>query len=441
MKKILSVLLLAIFFTASLAALGNIPEIVALASDFGIRLVEQNGSEQSQNDQQAAIFFIPGISVGDLQAKYKKAPETAQKINVLVVPGHEPDYGGAEYRDLKERDMTVELAGYLADLLKANPRFSVTVPRSLHAWNEPFASYFIDASTSIRDFAARQKSEMERLMKSGEIKTQEAEVYHNDAPSDVALRIYGMNKWANDNHVDVAIHIHFNDYPEHRTKSPGEYAGYVIYVPEHQYSNSSTTKAIADSISKRLSRYYPTSNHPQEVDGVVEDQDLIAVGSHNSSDAPSMLIEYGYIYEPQFQNPAARKLILEDLAFQTYLGLQDFFGSGNDVTLKYDNLILPHEWTKNLSKTIFDVATKLGGTNRDVIVSDIIALQTALMREGMYPPKGETKYACPRSGAFGPCTMKALAEFQKKWGIRGEAGSVGEKTRKKLNELYESQML
>jgi len=33
---------------------------------------------------------------------------------------------------------------------------------------------------------------------------------------DIALRLYGFNKWADENKVDAMVHIHFNDYPGER---------------------------------------------------------------------------------------------------------------------------------------------------------------------------------------------------------------------------------
>ncbi len=111
------------------------------------------------------------------------------------------------------------------------------------------------------------------------------------------------------------------------------------------------------------------------------------------------------------------------MAFQTYLGLQDFFGSGNDVSLAYDTLMLPYEWNKNIS-------AESGGKD------DVLALQSALIIDGLYPGNGKTKNDCPRSGKVGPCTLGAIEAFQKKYGIKGENGIVGEKTRSELNSRF-----
>lgn len=407
--------------------------------------------------QQAAVFFVPGISSSELRNIYALAGSTDQsskglsfigntvtstprKVKILIMPGHEPEFGGAEYSgsgaDIKERELNVELANDLAALFKNNPHYEVVVPRDNDAWSPEFATYFKEHWNDIKNFTKNQHDEMMRLVKKGKIKLVSPAVIHNDAPTDVALRIYGINKWASEHGVGMVIHIHFNDYPRYNMNTPGDYSGFTIYVPEKQYSNSSTTREIADAVEKRLSKYVPMSDMPQEKQGIVEDQDLIAIGARNTSDAPSMLVEYGYIYQSELQNPVTRKLTLEDMAFQTYLGVQDFFGSGNDVTMTYDNLVLPHTWKKMLSK-LTGTSGKLTDQDRE----DIFALQTALMYEGVYPPTGSTKNDCPRTGVFGPCTSTAVAQFQKKYNIIGERGYVGEKTRTRLNELHALQAM
>ncbi|MDQ5893652.1 MAG: MurNAc-LAA protein, partial [Patescibacteria group bacterium] len=294
-------------------------------------------------------------------------------------------------------------------------------------WHPTLANYFNTHWSEIMTFFEERKSETLQLVNSGTVKRIEDGLIHNSARRDVALRLYGINKWSNENQIDIAIHIHFNDYPRRNASEPGKYSGFAIYVPEKQYANSTTTSAIADSIFKRLAKYNAVSDYPPEESGIVEEQDLIAIGSYNTLDVPSMLIEYGYIYEPQFADATVRDSTLRDLAFQTYLGLQDFFGSGNDFSLAYDTLMLPYNWTGDI-------------TTKDSNKSDVLALQSALLLEGTYPPQAKTKNDCPRSGKFGPCTISALAEFQKKYGIDGNGERVGSETRKVLNERYSVQL-
>ncbi len=383
-------------------------------------------SLQQTSDNIAAVFFQPSITVAQLDQKYKKASSGQAKVNLLIVPGHEPDFGGATFGDVKERDMTVDLGNYLAGFLKNDSHFNITITRDKQNWNPIFANYFASQWNSIVAFAAGQKAQMQNLVNVGLVKTV-TDAYHVDAPQDVALRLYGINEWANENNIDIEVHIHFNDYPRAHQNLPGEYSGLTIYVPESQYSNSSTTMAIASAVLKRLSKYNAVSNLSTENAGLVQDQDLIGVGSNNSADAASMLIEYGYIYEPQFQDPTIRDATLKDLAYQTYLGLEDFFGQSSQSAVAYDTLMLPHHWLKDLSKNNSNLAT-----------ADVFALQSALAEDGEYPASSQNKNDCPRSGIFGNCTVTAVNAFQDKYNIKGESGFVGAKTRTVLNSMFGS---
>ena len=332
------------------------------------------------------------------------------------MPGHEPDYGGAEFVNLYERNMVVDVAQYMKDFFEKDDHYEVVVARDKSAWNADFEKYFAEHWDEIVSFIQQNKAEMLRLVNNGSVTQVKDGVIHNTAPQNVAIRLYGMNKWANENDIDIAIHIHFNDYPRRDNTIPGEYSGLSIYVPEGQYSNSTSTRAVAQAVFNRLAKYNAISDFPKENEGIVEEQELIAIGSYNTLDAPSMLIEYGYIYEPQFVDSEVRQSVFRDLAFQTYLGVEDFFGG--QTSMAYDTLMLPHKWQGDLDK------------------DDTLSLQTALIIEGLYPPLGRTKNDCPRTGKFGPCTKKSLGLFQDKYGITGETDMVGVKTKNILNYRY-----
>ncbi|HEY4478358.1 MAG TPA: N-acetylmuramoyl-L-alanine amidase [Candidatus Paceibacterota bacterium] len=367
----------------------------------------------------AAIIHRP-ITVTELKDKYISKDK---KVRVLIVPGHEPNYGGSEYRDLKERDMNVELATYLGEFLKNNSKYDVMLARDKDNWSPTLLNYFNNYWDNITTFMKDSVNERKNLIAIGEAKKTVATVYHNTARTDVATRLYGINKWSNDNRVDIVIHIHFNDYPRKNTSAEGKYSGFTIYIPESQYDNSVTTKLIAETVFKRLAKYNAYSNLPTEQGGFVEEPDLIAIGSHNTLDSASMLIEYGYIYEWQFANADIRSATMKDLAFETYLGLQDFFGVGKDIAYAYDTLMLPYSWKEG-----FDSNTKNS--------QDVLALQTALILDGVYPPQGKDKNSCPRTGNIGPCTKAAIVEFQNKYNIKGENGVIGKQTNKLLNDRY-----
>jgi N-acetylmuramoyl-L-alanine amidase len=365
-------------------------------------------------------------TIAGLQSKYN-TPQGISKIKVLIVPGHEMDYGGAEFGDLKERYMTVELANNLSEILQSTGKYQTYVTRTTTAWNPIFADYYNKSWQDIIDWKKSYKEEMSHLISLGTKQREQAEVEHINTPTGPATRLYGLTKWANENDIDMIIHIHFNDYPGHG-KYSGKYSGFAIYVPSNQYDNSATTHAIADTVYRRLAKYNASSDLPIEGRGIIDDPELIAVGANNTSDAPSMLIEYGYIYEPQFVNPEVKSIAIKDLAYQTFLGLQDFFDPTNAISLahSYDTLILPHNWTSSI-------------TEKESSSTEVYALQTALLSSGLYPPADHDLNDCPRTGKLGPCTKSALELFQKQNGIIDEKGIVGPKTEEVLNKIFGSQ--
>ncbi len=397
--------------------------LVAYAFFLVVHANSQPVKVSNSSNMSASVFFTQSVVAPDLQKKWSLATTTGQKIKILIVPGHEPDFGGTEFKNLKERDMVVDLGYELSEYLKSNPRYEVLFTRNKEVWNSELQKYFDEEQEGIKAFMLSQKTEMMRLVDEGKIVRVSNKVQHNDAPKDVAVRLYGINKWANEQKVDIILHLHFNDSYPRRHSRTGEYSGFSIYVPEKQYSNAQATAEIASKIFSRLSRFFAVSNLPQESEGIIEGQDLIATGSNNTVDGASMLIEYGYIYEPQFANPIIRKAIIKELALQTYLGLGDFFGETTSIAEPYDTTFLPYVWDATLRKS----KTTNKGT---------LALQAALMHQGFYPPANRTKNDCPLSGVFGSCTRMALEEFQDQWNIPGNGTIVGSQTRAKLNKQY-----
>ncbi|MEN9912687.1 MAG: putative peptidoglycan binding domain [Candidatus Parcubacteria bacterium] len=395
-----------------------------MATHFPEQAARLAGYIENVGSQIAAIVTHNPRTIAGLQKKYSVDAERGRaKIRVVLIPGHEPGYGGAEYGDLKERDLTVQLAGELANFLRMNSKYEVVIARDDKAWNPIFQNYFDNSWDSIIEWQKAHKAESLRQVT--EVDTDFVpKVHHNSAPNDVAYRLYGITKWSNENAVDIAVHIHFNDYPGHGWKIPGEYSGFSIYVPEAQYLNSTTTRAIAETVFKRLAKYNAVSDFQGESAGIVDERELIAIGANNTADAASLLVEYAYLYEQQIANPETRTLALKDLAYQTYLGLEDFFNQGKATVAStaYDTLTLPHTWSSPLSETVASMG-------------DVYALQTALLLDGVYPPGNRSKNDCPRTGKIGPCTKEAIKEFQNKYGLE-VTGTIGPKTLEKLNGLY-----
>lgn len=369
-------------------------------------------------------------SVIDIKSKYFSdnswlSRSKKEKVKILIVPGHEPNYGGAEYSTLFERDMVVDLSKELEKYFVSNERYQVFVTRDKTDWSPIFSNYFKLNWDEIIAWTKNNQEQVKKLERIGEYHPVVPSVIHNKAPKDIAYRLYGISKWSNENDIDIIVHVHFNDNPGHSKNYPGEYSGFAIYIPQQQLYNSTTTQSIANAIFNRLKKYNPVSDFAGERLGIVETQDLIAVGAYNSLNAPSLLIEYGYIYEKQFNNPELYDLAIKDLAFQTYLGLQDFFDDKNPNNLEghTDTLLMPYTWNVPIVDNKY--------SSRDVYT-----LQTALVKDGVYPPENKSLNDCPRTGSFGTCTKSALESFQKKRGVSGEYGMVGTKTLQELNRSY-----
>lgn len=371
----------------------------------------------------ASIFFVQSITEQQLKNKYilvKNGDNDNAKIKILVVAGHDNDFWGTEFSGNKEADLNLDLAKELSKMLAREKEFEVILLRDENGDNRAFTNYFNQEQTTIKKFQQTQKQEMKEFVNSRLIEEKEG-VLHNQVSSEIAQRLYGINKWANENKIDIVIHVHFNDYPRGNTNQVGEYSGLAIYVPDVQYSNAKASIALGKSVFRWLKKYFAISDMPKEKSGVVGDQNLIAVGANNSLDSAALLIEYGYIYESQFMNQEIRPLVLKELARQTYLGIKDFFGATSPNENK--NIATPYQWENNLKK----------GTLNN---KNVFALQMALIDENLYPTPGFEKNKCPINGNFKECTETAVKKFQKKYDIEPISGYVGPLTREKLNELY-----
>ena len=150
-------------------------------------------------------------------------------------------------------------------------------------------------------------------------------VPHNTVSEDVSLKLYGINKWANENKIDAVIHIHFNDYPRKTKWTMGKYKGFAIYMPDGQFLNAKGSVRLAENIFTQLSKKYITSTYKKELSGLISDQKLIALGASGTldKDVRSVLIEYGYIY--RFGNSSMRHKAYKTMAILTANGIKNYF--------------------------------------------------------------------------------------------------------------------
>lgn len=373
----------------------------------------------------AALAPLETRTPEDLQDKHRNGT-----LKVLIVPGHDNRDSGTEFLGIREADLNLFLAKQLDEFLARDPQIEVVTARDFETgeYDPTFKKYFEEQSDLIAAFIAKANEFMRSALKSGEIEKQTDGVGHNSASKRVVKKLYGINKWANENGIDLVLHIHFNDDGERRHNRPGEYEGFSVYIPEAQFSSSRASRSVAAAVFFKLAKNFGVSTLRGEDRGVVEDQKLIAVGARGSLDAASLLIEYGYIYEPQFARQEIRDSVLRELAYQTYLGIEDYFGEENS---SLQTTLLPYEWKNILKKGMKG--------NRDVI-----SLQAALGAEGLFPPAGKTSLDCPLNGNFGECTEMAVKRFQEKYaaeilelaGLTQGNGIVGPRTARKLNILY-----
>jgi len=366
----------------------------------------------------AASYLNDSITAQQLRSKYDTAKYGGTKVKILIVPGHDQSNWGTQYKDLKEADLNYQSALELYKLLSKQKEFEVIMARDALKYRTEIASYLETKREEIKNFISEHRQAMDVMLFANVVKSND-EVFHNQANSETINTLYGINKWSNENGVDLIIHLHSNDTPERKYNRAGKYNGFVVYVPDNQFSNGKASIELGGSIFNQISNYFGISNMPKESGGVVEDQKLIALGALNTLKPAAVLIEYGYIYEPQITRSWVRSVYLKEMATQTALGIENFFKSSD----KTDLATLPYKWTSDFKK---------GAKG----YRDVFALQLALTAEGFYPPKGKTKNDCPINGNYGSCTSTAIASFQKSFGLKANGTSVDKNTRAKLNALY-----
>lgn len=360
------------------------------------------------------------VSASDLVARYQAATSGGEKFRILVMPGHEPEFGGTDFGGFYERDFVVTIAELLKKELGTDVAFEVVIARDTDAWHEDITAYFEEEAEDIEEYVEDQKKHFARLERRGKVEHLEEQVAHNAAPSEVALRLYGVNRFANEQGFDLVLHLHLNDETGHAPGVRGAHSGMAIYVPDEIYGNARTSRALAEPIFARLSATTATSTFGYEQAGIVADRELIAVGAYNTSAIPSLLIEYGYIYEPRITGEGARDAVFADFAYQTAQGVKDFFGSPGRPL--YASRALPTTFTTDIL-SVTATSTEHG--------AKLYALQVALRHLGFYPGTEADLAACPIGGIFGPCITTAVRAFQAAQGLE-ETGTLGPRTRAAL---------
>lgn len=272
----------------------------------------------------AGVFFVESITEGELKDTYAKAQRGEGKVKVLIVPGHDDESWGTEFNGIREADLTMRVGEALAETFAKNSAYKAVLLRGRDGYFPAFEKYFSENKEKVRTEVVAKKKIMSDLLAAGSVEHLEG-VSHNKAALGVVLRLYAINRWANENDFHLVLHLHFNDHGGRSQGQVGKYGGFSLYIPDGQYSNAKASYAVAESLFAEFSPLFQKSNLPNESAGIVPDQSLIAVGAYNTLDAASVLIEYVYIYEPPLRTPAGRKEAIERYAGITYRGIEQFF--------------------------------------------------------------------------------------------------------------------
>ena len=363
-----------------------------------------------------SIAYPETVTPEEITEKYHTS-----RISILLVPGHDDRSPGAVFGAVRESDINLTMARYLSERFSADEQFEVVTTRDLST-GDYRAPFVFDAEAQLRIVRWREtlKSIFSFREKQG-LLTRASIVEHNNASERISTILYGINEWSNENDIDIVLHIHFNDYASRRGTRVGKYSGFALYVPDTILPNARASRALAESMYARIAERFPPSDLPKEDIGIIPDQELIAVGAHASRRKISLLVEYGYIYERQFKTEVVREAVLHELAYQTYLGVKDFFEI-DTLSRGEATTFLPYRFSEPLAR----------GMEGDL---DVLSLQAALHQEGFYPPKGKTLSDCPLNGMFGACVESAVRAYQKNKKLP-VVGKVGPQTLERLNQEF-----
>lgn len=249
-----------------------------------------------------------------------------KRIKILIVPGHDNQVWGTQYGNLKEADMNLVLATQIYSLLKKDKRFEVYITRNSLGYMPTLADYFSARKDDILAFKNNAKKAMQAEITDGNFIAKTG-TPHASVSADTALKLYGVNKWADENNIDAIINVHFDDYFRPDVWTIGKYKGFTVYMPEGQMPNAKKSALLAGSIFAQLSKKYNTSTFPAEKGGLIPDQKLIALGANDTLDkgVRSVLIEYGYIYQKIFRNSTTRHQAYKTMASLTATGIENYF--------------------------------------------------------------------------------------------------------------------
>lgn len=216
--------------------------------------------------KKCALFFISLLLLCDV-ARAQAASLPLYTRIVAVDPGHGGPDPGATRGDLREKDITLELALDLRDLLQAGGA-AVYLTR--------------DSDTDLAEQNLQQVGGRKRR--------------------DILRRVQLVNDWC----PDVFISLHVNAIAAERWR------GAQVFFQSHNPDSEALAGSIQDALIKVLQN---TTRRPKTGDfRVLTDTQCTAV-----------LVEVGFISNPQEAALLADPDYRQQIAWAIYLGLQDWF--------------------------------------------------------------------------------------------------------------------
>src|SRR3989338_6688405 len=153
------------FLLFTLTALGGIFFVVAPLSVRTV-LVQSGWTVKSQP---ASVFFIESSKPEIMKQTIALAGANDRKLRILVVPGHDNEFIGTQYKGVKEANMTLPLGKELARLLSEEDKFEVILSRDDNGYMPELAYYFREQKEQILDFVASKKQIMNDLETAGKV--------------------------------------------------------------------------------------------------------------------------------------------------------------------------------------------------------------------------------------------------------------------------------
>lgn len=355
--------------TSLLLSFFLVPFHISNSSDSKANSEERNFKTVEQILQKRKNYFTPSSTF---------VPERI--VNILIVPGHDDEHSGAEFRGVKEVELNRLVAQDLYNYLNKEPGINVVIAHEKNDYNVQLKNSFLSYQKDIEHFIETSMVNFSKKKKKNGIELENSN-YHNTALPEVRFKLYGINWWANKNKIDFIIHVHFNDYPGRVWNKEGKHDGFSMYIPGEHFQNHKLSKTLGQSIFEELKKIRPISSLEYEEKGIIEGYELIAIGPNESLDAGSVLIEYGYIYEDLFQDKTKRDITFDYLAYSTYVGIK-----------------------KMLNENPFPKDVSVPKTTQDKTTRANLIWQFEKALEGKYPSQGTTLRECPITGYFGDCS-------------------------------------